>query len=86
MCNCYGHFCNVKDCEEIIPMHIGDFKYLKEDFECYCKKHLDKAPKGSIIFHVIKNEFMCAILGPEVGGKGYNHPNIAGDIEETIIT
>ena len=95
MCDCYSHKC--EECDNTIPMHIGDFAYPQEDFKCYCKKHIDKAPKGSVIFEVmgnasehdkydkIKKGWKCAIFGPEVGESGMNHPNIASNCKETII-
>ena len=72
MCDCYNHKCEC--CEELIPMHIGDFKYPRTDFQVWCGKHIDKAPAGSVIFEAIDPDdedeplgWKCAILGPEVG-------------------
>ncbi len=91
MCDCYGHKCEC--CDEFIPMHIGDFANEREEFKVWCEKHINQAPSGAVIFEVTKAwdeddegvGWKCAILGPEVGGEGGNHPNIGGDMSETTI-
>ena len=92
MCDCYGHKCEC--CEELIPMHIGDFEFPREDFRVWCEKHIGEAPAGATIFETIESEddfdqlplgWKCAILGPEVGlnweaGEG-THPNLAAEMK-----
>jgi len=55
-------------------MHIGDFKFPREEFKVWCRHHAKKAPKEAVMF-VGRRGFKCAILGPEVGGDGLNYPN-----------
>ena len=75
-------------------MHIGDFRFPREDFRIYCHNHIDKAPSGAVVFEVVEDSFSefdagwkCAIFGPEVGSTngGDNHPNIAGEFVEWVI-
>ena len=86
MCDCYSHKCEC--CEELIPMHIGDFAYPREDFKVWCKNHIDEAEKGSVIFTLKEDDdeylagWKCAIKGPDVGAGGDNLPNISGPLEE----
>jgi hypothetical protein len=81
MCDCYGHKCEM--CNMLVPMHIGDFKFPREKFKVWCKHHANKAPKDAIRFTA--RGFRCAILGPEVGGDGDNHPNILGWKETCLL-
>ena len=76
-------------------MHIGDFRFPREDFKIYCQNHIGQAPIGAVVFELVKDSFSefdpgwkCAILGPEVGrtNHGHNHPNIAGEFEERAIS
>jgi len=87
MCDCYEHKCEC--CDELIPVHIGGFKFPRTDFQVWCKDHTDKAPKGAVVFEVTAKDddwgiepvgWKCAILGPGVGRgvDGNNHPNLAG--------
>ncbi len=91
MCDCYGHKCEC--CDELVPMHIGDFAYGREAFRVWCEKHIEEAPSGAVIFELTEPEagidseragWRCAISGPEVGGDGDMHPNVAGEMRETI--
>ncbi len=91
MCDCYGHRCEC--CDELIPMHIADFDYKREAFRVWCGKHIDQAPTGAMIFELIAPEpqidsepvgWKCAILGPDVGYDGGMHPNVAGEMTETV--
>ncbi len=93
MCDCYEHKCEI--CEETIPMHIGDFNFPREDFRVYCHKHINQAPIGAVVFELFDDplkEFdpgwKCAIFGPEAGqiNHGDNHPNIAGEFKEWVIS
>ena len=81
MCDCYSHKCEL--CEELIPMHIGDFEFPREDFKIWCSRHIPWAKIGAIVFETIKDDdnfddmpigWKCAIWGPEVGdsNKGDN--------------
>ena len=92
MCDCYGHKCEC--CDELIPMHIADFGFPRDDFRIWCEKHINKAPAGAIIFETLEPEgdfcgvpagWKCAILGPDVGldwqrSQG-NHPNIGSEMK-----
>lgn len=94
MCDCYSHKCEC--CEELIPVHIADFNYPREDFKVWCKDHIDNAERGSVVFELINIDKMvkkwagfpvgwkCVIKGPGVGLKsgGGNHPNTVGDYKE----
>ncbi len=94
MCDCYSHKCEL--CDELIPMHIGDYKFPREDFRVWCKKHIPWAKEKAVIFEVIKNEteidydpempvgWKCAIWGPEVGdiNDGDNSPNLCNEFKE----
>ena len=92
MCDCYGHKCEL--CDEIVPMHIGDYAYPREAFRVWCDKHVDVAPFGAIVFTLAEDEtdvmfgeayqkgWRCAIIGPEVGGDGDNYPNIGVEYTE----
>ena len=96
MCDCYGHKCEM--CDTIVPMHIGDFKFPREAFMVWCNEHVDYAHPGAVVFTLTEAEedtgvasesypkgWRCAILGPEVGGDGDNHPNISVDYEEAKV-
>lgn len=97
MCDCYSHKCEV--CDELIPMHIGDFKFPREYFRVWCDKHIPWAKAGAVVFEVIESKFgfdcdpetpigwKCAIWGPEVGdiNNGDNSPNIGMAIKEYQI-
>lgn len=92
MCDCYGHKCEC--CDELVPMHIGDFAYPQEAFRVWCEKHIEEATSGAVVFEMvgpaegIDDEpigWRCAILGPEVGGDGDNHPNVGGDMMESVV-
>ena len=88
MCDVYGHPC--EKCGAFVDFHIGDFLYEREEFRVWCEQHLSLAPPGSVIFRWEAGEFngdggACAVLGPDVGGEGDNHPNIAGPWTETVV-
>lgn len=91
MCNCYGHKCEV--CDEVIPMHIGDFKFPPSRFKAWCPSHVKQAEPGSVVFTLLKRDWpyrkgwKCAILGPEVGlGNGCdNHPNIGAPMSAYVV-
>ena len=38
MCDCYGEKC--KECEEVIPIHLGDYETSRDEIEVYCKEHI----------------------------------------------
>ncbi len=93
MCDCYAHKC--EECDAIVPMHIGDFKFPREAFKAWCDLHVDLAPAGAVVFTLAEAEtddgpgwpglpkgWRCAILGPEVGDEGGNYPNIAANYKE----
>ena len=89
MCDCYEHKCEC--CNELVPMHIGDYRFPRSDFRVWCGSHISKAPKGAVIFKSIKGRrfsfdgfLRCAIYGPEVGGDGSNAPNVGCDYRETV--
>ncbi len=97
MCDCYSHKCEC--CEELIPMHIADFEFPREDFKIWCEKHIDQAPFGAIIFETVEPEeyfdlipvgWKCAILGPktEANHAKYqrNHPNLYARMKCRIVT
>ena len=42
MCNCYDHKCNSTKCNELIPIHIGDWCTPQENLEVLCPRHLPK--------------------------------------------
>ncbi len=95
MCDCYAHKCEC--CEELIPMHIGDYEFPREDFRVWCEKHVGEAPAGATIFETIEPEddfdsiplgWKCAILGPEVGSDDVwgNHPNLAPEMKCWEVT
>ncbi len=94
MCDCYGHKCEL--CDELIPMHIGDYKFQREDFRVWCGKHIPWAKHGAVVFEVIEHEndvddypigWKCAIWGPEVGDleEGDNSPNIGQESKESFV-
>lgn len=94
MCDCYGHKCCM--CDELVPMHIADFAYPREDFTVWCDKHVSFASSGAVIFEItgplVDDEeesyplgWKCAILGPSVGEEGGNHPNICENWKETRV-
>lgn len=98
MCDCYEHECAVEWCQKTIPMHIGDFAFPREDFMVWCQEHAHYAHPGAVIFTVTKTYasypdpgpedtpgWQCAILGPNVGGSGDNHPNIAAECSEETV-
>ena len=37
MCDCYGHKCKL--CDEVIPMHLGDFDTGRGEVDVYCWRH-----------------------------------------------
>ena len=84
MCDCYHAKCEL--CDEHVPMHIADFNYPREDFKVWCRKHLAEADPEAIVFLLVEDEdqpyesypvgWACAIVGPEVGDEGGNHPNL----------
>ena len=95
MCDCYGHECEVNGCTETIRMHIGDCAYRPDEFKLWCKDHIEQADPGAVVFTITKLDpqgwdeeagigvgWRCAILGPEVGGEGDNHPNLASEMSE----
>lgn len=93
MCDCYGHKCEL--CDELIPMHIGDFKFPRENFKVWCEKHIAQAHEGAVIFESIQDDdnyldegysvgWKCAIYGPEVGDDGNNSPNIGMKMKELM--
>jgi hypothetical protein len=40
MCDCYWPKCEI--CDETIPVHIGDFRYPREDVKVWCGKHIPR--------------------------------------------
>ena len=87
MCDCYGHRCAAEECEEMIPVHIGDFAYPRWRFTVWCAGHLREADPAAVLFTVTRPShgdtaegygrgWQCAILGPEVGWNGDNCPNL----------
>ena len=38
MCDCYAHKC--KECELMLPLHLGDFDTERSEIEVFCEKHL----------------------------------------------
>ena len=91
MCDCYDHKCEI--CDHLVPMHISDFDYERSEFKVWCKNHILKAPLKAIVFTLTgrgRNEFrkgwQCAILGPKVGTRQGNCPNIGADWDEEVIT
>ena len=93
MCDCYDAKCEL--CDEGIPMHIADFNYPREDFKVWCRKHIAEADPEAIVFLLTEAEeigdenyplgWACAILGPEVGDEGGNHPNLAANWVEMKV-
>ena len=61
-------------------MHIGDYAYPRKDFRVWCKKHIDEAPVGSILFEMA-DPWRCVILGPDVGSDLGNQPNVIGKMK-----
>lgn len=37
MCDCYAHKCRL--CNEVIPMHLGDFNTGRSEIDVYCWRH-----------------------------------------------
>lgn len=63
MCDCYEAKCEIKDCEEKIPIHIADFNFDREEIQVFCNKHL---PKEKVtIFENIK-------IYDKVNGDGFD--------------
>lgn len=46
MCDCYWPSCEVKGCDVVVPVHIGDFNYPREDVRVWCGKHIPKDKWG----------------------------------------
>jgi hypothetical protein len=40
MCDCYEHRCDAKGCNELIPIHIGDFCTDRDNLEVLCPRHI----------------------------------------------
>ncbi len=91
MCDCYGHKCEC--CNEIVQMHIADYSYPQTDFKVWCEACVENAPVGAVVFETTGVSdwgdepvgWTCAIMGPDVGKHGGNHPNIANDWTEGVI-
>jgi hypothetical protein len=68
-------------------MHIGGFKYKRDEFKIWCSTHIKEAEQGAVIFKYREGNknIRVAIKGPEVGGDGDNSPNTASDCKETIV-
>jgi hypothetical protein len=39
MCDCYEHKCDHEKCDEMIPIHIGDFCTDRDNLEVLCHRH-----------------------------------------------
>jgi len=93
MCDCYDAKCEL--CDEHVPMHIADFNYPREDFKVWCRRHIAEADPNAVVFLLVEADehrpeecplgWACAILGPEVGEEGGNHPNLAAKCVELKI-
>jgi hypothetical protein len=44
MCDCFWPECAAPGCEETIPVHIGDYRFPREDVEAWCEKHIPDEP------------------------------------------
>ena len=50
MCDCYEAKC--EKCDTMIPIHIADYNYDREDVKVFCEKHI---PKNDVsIFEITK--------------------------------
>ena len=38
MCDCYRHKC--KECETMLPIHLGDFNTGRDEIEVFCNEHI----------------------------------------------
>ena len=87
MCDCYGHRCEC--CEELVPMHIANFKFPRSNFRVWCNDHIDNAPSEARLFELLEKDdhndlpigWKCAILGPEVGCDKGNLPNTSAEMK-----
>jgi hypothetical protein len=48
MCDCYTHKC--EQCDEQLPVHLGDFETERSEISVYCNKHIPE--KGVRVFTV----------------------------------
>lgn len=90
MCDIYNAECEIEECNNTVNVHIADYKYPRDRFKVWCKKHIDRATLGAIQFIPIKNSYSdyetsCAILGPEVGMIKGNSPNWGCEAEEIEV-
>ncbi len=84
MCDCYNHKC--ANCDERIPMHIGDFCLERGEIDVYCSRHIPKNFSGSVWKWLYPGDglprgFRCGIYikGIPEDGKSPSiiHPNSA---------
>jgi len=55
MCYCYEHKCNVKKCDEKVPIHLGGVATFRTEILVYCNKHVLNVHK-----HKCYRVFLCA--------------------------
>ncbi len=88
MCDCYYHHCENPGCSEHVDFHIGGFDFPRSAFKIWCMNCIESADKKAVVFFWRERNkpCACAIIGPEVGGDGDNHPNVGKDIEEMTVS
>ena len=56
MCDCYWPKCSAEGCNKTIPVHIGDYRFPREDVEVWCEKHIPAEP-GVEVSEMKEDEF-----------------------------
>ena len=86
MCDCYDENCSEKGCQELLPVHLGDYETNREEIKVYCENHI---PINDCRIFIIKEEDEGFPKGWKMGirsltdnareFKDYNHPNVGAD-------
>ena len=42
MCDCYEHKCQL--CDATIPVHVGDYRFDRDEVEAWCHRHIPDEP------------------------------------------
>lgn len=72
MCDCYGHKCDAEGCENVIPMHLGDYMTSRAEIKVYCDEHV------SAVYGRQGIEPYCRVYAYYVPNDGYPRIDLCG--------